>query len=218
MIALLEKLGAKKNHKLRVLLRSRRGNLVPSLVSRTVIVYAAALAPVAAQKPAEPVIAGTVASVGLRGGEDVAAFGSKGSAPGHFNLPHAIDIIDRQRRLYVADRQNGRVQIFDENGTFLDEWDNIVQPFHLIVTPDEHVWVSDGVTNTFVQYSSEGRLLSSWGTYQSLPDTFWGVHQFSVDSAGNLYVAEAFRGHAQKFTPRRGVDPALLIPRMQPPS
>ena len=93
-----------------------------------------------------------------------------------------------------------------------------MQPFHLIVTPDRHVWVSDGVTNKFLQYSPEGRLLSSWGTYGSLPGTFWGVHQFSVDSAGNLYVAEAFGGRAQKFTPRRGVDPALLIPRMQPPS
>jgi DNA-binding beta-propeller fold protein YncE len=150
-------------------------------------------------------------------GRFVKTWGTKGSGPGQFDLPHAIDI-DRQRRLYVADRQNGRVQIFDENGTFLDEWDNIVQPFHLIVTPDQHVWVSDGVTNKFLQFSPEGRLLSSWGTYGALPGTFWGVHQFSVDSAGNLYVAEAFGGRAQKFTPRKGVNPALLMPRMQPPS
>lgn len=147
----------------------------------------------------------------------VKAWGTKGSGPGQFNLPHAIDI-DRQRRLYIADRLNGRIQIFDENGKYLDEWDNIVQPFHLIVSPDQHVWVSDGVTNKFLQYSPEGRLLSSWGTYGSLPGAFWGVHQFSVDSAGNLYVAEAFGGRAQKFRPRKDVNPALLIPRMPPSS
>ena len=78
-------------------------------------------------------------------GKFVKTWGGKGGGPGQFNLPHSIDI-DRNRRLYVADRQNGRVQVFDEQGTFLDEWDNIVQPFHLIVSPDQHVWVSDGVT------------------------------------------------------------------------
>jgi len=151
-----------------------------------------------------------------RDGRFVKAWGTKGSGPGQFNLPHAIDI-DRQRRLYVADRLNGRVQIFDENGRYLDEWDNIVQPFHLIVSSDQHVWVSDGVTNKFLQYSPEGRLLSSWGTYGELPGAFWGVHQFSVDSAGNLYVAEAFGGRAQKFTPRPGVDASQLIPPARRP-
>jgi sugar lactone lactonase YvrE len=146
-----------------------------------------------------------------KAGKFVKTWGTKGNGPGQFNLPHAIDI-DRQRRLFVADRANGRVQIFDENGKYLDEWDNIREPFHLIVSPDQHVWVSDGATNKFLQYSPEGRLLSSWGTYGTFPGAFWGVHQFSVDSEGNLYTAEAFGGRAQKFSPRKGVDRALLIP------
>jgi sugar lactone lactonase YvrE len=147
-------------------------------------------------------------------GKFLKTWGGKGAGPGQFNLPHSIDI-DRNRRLYVADRQNGRVQIFDEQGTFLDEWDNIVQPFHLIVSPDQHVWVSDGVTNKFLQFTSAGRLVSSWGTYGSMPGALFGVHQFSVDSEGNVYVAEAFGGRAQKFVPRKGADKSLLMPPMK---
>ncbi len=146
-------------------------------------------------------------------GKFLMTWGSKGAGPGQFNLPHSIDI-DRARRLYIADRDNGRVQIFDEAGKYLDEWDHIRSPYHLIVSPDQHVWVSDGVTNKFLQYSPSGRLLSSWGTYGTFPGAFWGVHQFSVDSAGNLYIAETFGGRAQKFIPRKGVNPSLLIPPM----
>jgi DNA-binding beta-propeller fold protein YncE len=147
-------------------------------------------------------------------GKFIKTWGTKGTGPGQFNLPHSIDI-DRQRRLYVADRDNSRVQIFDEEGRYLDEWPDIRSPFHLVVSPDQHVWVSDGVTNKFLQYSPEGHLLSSWGTCGSAPGSFWGVHQFSVDPAGNLYVAEAFGGRAQKFVARKGVDASLLIPAMQ---
>jgi hypothetical protein len=147
-------------------------------------------------------------------GKFMKTWGTKGNGPGQFNLPHSIDI-DRQRRLYVADRDNGRIQIFDEEGRYLDQWAEIRSPFHLVVSPDQHVWVSDGMTNKFLQYSADGQLVSSWGTCGTFPGAFWGVHQFSVDSAGNLYVAEAFGGRAQKFVPRHGVDSSLLIPAMQ---
>jgi sugar lactone lactonase YvrE len=58
-----------------------------------------------------------------------------------------------------------------------------------------------------------GKLLSSWGTYGTFPGAFWG-DRFSVDSAGNLYVAETVGGRAQRFTPRTGADAAQLIPPM----
>jgi hypothetical protein len=73
------------------------------------------------------------------------------------------------------------------------------------------LWVADGVTNKFLKYDLKGRLLSSWGTYGSFPGAFWGVHQFAVDSDGNLYAAETFGGRTQKFMPRPGADPATLI-------
>ena len=43
------------------------------------------------------------------------------------------------------------------------------------------------------------------------PGAFWGVHQFSVDQEGNLYVAEVSTGRVQKFRPMKGADPTKLI-------
>ena len=145
-----------------------------------------------------------------RNGKFLMTWGTKGAGPGQFDLPHAIDI-DANRRVYVADRSNSRIQIFDENGKYLDQWDNIRSPYHILITADQHLWVADGVTNKFLEYDLNGKLLYSWGTYGTFPGAFWGVHQFSVDSDGNLYAAETFGGRTQKFRPRKGVDSSKLI-------
>jgi sugar lactone lactonase YvrE len=145
-----------------------------------------------------------------KSGKYLMTWGKKGSGPGEFNLPHAIDI-DANRRVYVADRSNSRVQIFDENGKYLSEWDHIRTPSHIMVTADQHLWVVDGLTNKFLKYDLDGKLLYSWGTYGSFPGAFWWVHQFSVDSDGNLYAAEAYGGRTQKFRPKKDADPATLI-------
>jgi hypothetical protein len=145
-----------------------------------------------------------------KNGKLLMQWGTKGTGPGQFDLPHAIDI-DADRRVYVADRSNSRIQIFDENGKFLDQWPNIRQPYHLVVTADQHVWISDGRTNKMLKYDRNGKLLYSWGTYGGFPGAFWGIHQFASDQAGNLYIAETFGARAQKFVPRRGADAAQLV-------
>ena len=117
-------------------------------------------------------------------------WGSKGTAEGQFQVVHSI-AVDRARRVYVADRANHRIQIFDQN--------------------DSRVWVADGVTNKFLKYSLNGALQYSWGTYGVFPGGVWGVHQFSVDSEGNVYAAEALGGRTQKFRPKIDADAVLLI-------
>ena len=81
---------------------------------------------------------------------------------------------------------------------------------------DQHLWVSDGVTNKILKYSLDGKLLSAWGTYGQFPGGLWGGHQISVDADGNLYVAEVFNGRAQKLRPKRGADPKALVGRPLP--
>jgi hypothetical protein len=142
-------------------------------------------------------------------------WGTAGSAPGQFNTPHAI-ATDKRRRVYVADRSNSRIQIFDENGKFLDQWPNISSPYTLRVSDDDRsVWVSSGTLNEFLQYDMNGKLLYHWGTQGTAPGDMWSVHQFSTDSEGNVYTAEVFGGRAQKFRPRPGADPAKLIRTQQ---
>jgi DNA-binding beta-propeller fold protein YncE len=145
-----------------------------------------------------------------KNGKYLMAWGKPGTGPGEFNLVHSVSI-DRQRKLYVADRTNSRIQIFDENGKYLDEWRNIRMPFHVEVSSDQNLWVSDGATMKFLKYDLKGKLLNSWGTFGQFPGGLWGIHQFSVDQEGNLYAADVYNGRVQKFRPKRGADPSRLI-------
>ena len=141
-----------------------------------------------------------------RNGKYLMTWGSKGSGPGQFNLPHSIDI-DAQRNVYVADRSNSRIQIFDENGKYLREWDNIRSPYHILITADQHLWVADGVTNKFLKYDLNGKLLYSWGTYGSFPGAFWGVHQFSVIRTATYTPRKRSADERRSSVPRRAPIP-----------
>jgi peptidylamidoglycolate lyase len=155
-----------------------------------------------------------------RNGKFLMAWGQPGNPPnetrpGYMNTVHAI-AIDKNRRVYVSDRSNSRVQVFDENGKFLDAWPNIRRPYAFLLTEDQHLWISDGITQKFTKFDPNGYLLYSWGTFGAFPGGFWGVHQFSTDSEGNLYTADVHVGRAQKFRPKPGANPAHLIGRYFP--
>ncbi|MBM3779544.1 MAG: 6-bladed beta-propeller [Acidimicrobiia bacterium] len=138
-------------------------------------------------------------------------FGSRGTGPGQFRTPHGL-AIDARGRLYIADRSNDRIQVFDANGTFLQEWPNIGMPNYVAISADQqHAWVADGRNNKILKYDLAGNLLDAWGTFGFGPGQIWCVHSFSTDSAGNFYTAEVFSGRAQKFRPKPGVDPARLV-------
>jgi len=148
-------------------------------------------------------------------GKFLLTWGQKGNEPnetrpGYMNTVHSI-AIDKQRRVYVADRANSRIQIFDENGKFLDVWPGVPRPYYIYMSDDQHLSISDGRTSKFTKFDLNGKLLSSWGTFGAMPGGFWGVHQFSVDSEGNLYTADVHVGRPQKFRPKPGVNPALLV-------
>ena len=100
-------------------------------------------------------------------GNYLMTWGEKGTPPnetrpGYMNTVHSV-AIDDNRRIYVADRANSRVQIFDENGTFLESWPGIVRPYYIYMSADQHLWVSDGRTQKFTKFDLSGNLLYSWG-------------------------------------------------------
>ncbi len=101
-------------------------------------------------------------------GECLMEWGRSGTGPDEFNLVHSVKL-DADRRVYVADRRNGRIQIFDEFGTLLDMWEGMAQPSHLLVTQDQTVWMSDPTLNRLLQYNLSGMLLTYWGTAGSFP-------------------------------------------------
>jgi sugar lactone lactonase YvrE len=154
-----------------------------------------------------------------KNGKFLMAWGEKGNPPnekrpGYFNNVHGIAIDPQTRQVFVNDRQNHRVQVFDENGKYLREWTFGVAPsdIHLIyIGADRMLWAFDRGTSKMLKYDLNGHFLYSWGTWGDFPGGFWGVHGMSVDQEGNLYVAEVDSGRAQKFRPRPGANPALLV-------
>lgn len=150
-----------------------------------------------------------------KNGKYLMSWGQRGNPPnetrpGYMNTVHAI-VVDAKRRVYVSDRANSRIQVFDEHGKFLDAWPNIKRPYALLLSRDQHLWISDGITQKFLKFDLTGKLLYSWGTFGAFPGGFWGVHQFHVDSEGSLYTADVHVGRPQKFRPKKGADPAKLI-------
>ncbi len=148
-------------------------------------------------------------------GKFILTWGQKGNEPtetrpGYMNTVHAI-AIDKNRRIYISDRANSRIQVFDENGKFLDAWPNIRRPYSVLLSEDQHLWVADGITQKFTKFDLNGKLLFSWGTFGAIPGGFWGVHQFHTDSEGNLYTADVHVGRPQKFRPKKGANPAHLV-------
>jgi DNA-binding beta-propeller fold protein YncE len=119
--------------------------------------------------------------------------------------------VDSQRRVYVADRANARVQVFDENGKFLAQWRNIRSPYSIHIDKDDAVWVGDGDTHKIVKYNTDGEFQYAWGTYGHWPGGLWSNHQLSVDQEGNLYIADVFFHRVQKFRPQAGAEAAKLV-------
>ncbi len=144
----------------------------------------------------------------------MAGEGGQETRPGYMNNVHGVAVDVETGRVFVNDRENHRIQIFDADGTYLSEWAIAVRPssLHLVqIGADRTLVTFDRNTHKMLKYDLEGRLLYSWGTVGDFPGTLWGVHGISTDQEGNLYVAEVDAGRFQKFRPRAGADPATLI-------
>ena len=152
-------------------------------------------------------------------GKYLTAWGQRGEAgketrPGYFNNVHGVAVDPKTRRVFVNDRGNKRAQVFDENGKFLHEWSFGRDPadIHLFhIFSDGYLWAADRGTSRMLKYDLEGNFMYSWGTWGDFPGGMWGVHGFSVDQEGNVYVAEVDNGGAQKYSPRKGANPAMMI-------
>jgi hypothetical protein len=148
-------------------------------------------------------------------------WGMKGTPPNetrpyYMNNVHGMALDAQTRHVFVNDRANHRIQVFDENGKFLYAFSMGQEPsdIHLIyIGADRTLWAFDRGTSKMLKYDLEGHFLYSFGTWGDFPGGFWGVHGFSVDQEGNFYVAEVDNGRVQKFKPRQSVNTAFLVSR-----
>lgn len=133
--------------------------------------------------------------------------------PGYFDAVHGVVYDPPTGRLFVTDRSDHRIEVFDRNGKFLYQWSTGKPsvPQVLYMSADRHIWVADGVTQKVIKYDLEGHYLYSWGSGGNWPGAMWNVHAMSVDQQGNLYLAEVNNGRAEKFAPRPGANPQFLV-------
>lgn len=145
-------------------------------------------------------------------------WGQKGVAPnekrpGYFNTVHGLAVDPAARRVYVNDRSNLRIQVFDENGRFLDQWGTGPDgsQIYFIYFSEGKLWAADSHTKRLIAWNSDGYLQYAFGGQGEWAGAMDGVHAISVDQEGSLYLAELFHGRAMKYRPRQGANPAYLI-------
>jgi sugar lactone lactonase YvrE len=150
-------------------------------------------------------------------GELLSEFGKCGKGDGEFDTVHGL-AVDKDGRIYVADRSNDRIQVFEEDGTWVATWPNIASPACVWVDESNAVWVCGRTTNRMLKYDTEGHLLYYWGTYGRTSGGFdegsggfERPHGMSVDRDGNFYVANFDGDVAGKFTPSPGADRTKLV-------
>ena len=143
-------------------------------------------------------------------GKFIKAWGTKGSADGQFDVVHAV-AIDNQNRIYVADRNNDRIQVFDEEGKHLATWPGLNFPNHIVITDNQDVWVADNQPVRMIKFNTKGERLYSWDLQGRGEGQFDELHQFSIDSQGNWYGADNLLGRSLKFTPKSAVDLNRLL-------
>ena len=137
-----------------------------------------------------------------RAGNFIKTWGHYGSGPGEFMLPHSV-VVDKVGRVYVGDRENARIQIFDSEGRFLRQWTGIGYPYGLQITPDQHVWMVDGGFDRVIELDPEGRILGALGSPGHEPGQFaWG-HFLAIRPDRMMFVADVLNWRFQTFAPTR---------------
>lgn len=135
-------------------------------------------------------------------------WGTKGSGPGQFEVPHGI-AVDQKGQVYVADRENDRVQIFDGSGHFISEWkgQHIGRPYDLRFASDGTVFIADGGTQPegppyrsgVAVLRPDGSVIERFGRWGNYDGQFEMAHAVAVARDGSVYIADITGKRVQKF-------------------
>ena len=149
-------------------------------------------------------------------GRHLLSWGAHGTDPGQFNLVHSI-AVDGAGRVYVADRENHRVQVFDDQGRYLDQWNNLHRPCGLHIEGNlvyigqlpTHLAVNADYPNLgacVTIHDPSGRRLARLGDQHpgEGPGQYTAPHGLAVDSQGDIYVGEvSWSAYGSRLDPPR---------------
>jgi DNA-binding beta-propeller fold protein YncE len=132
-------------------------------------------------------------------GNVLLGWGMKGDGPGQFNLPHSI-AIDGDL-VYVGDRENARIQIFDLNGRYFGEW-KLGHPYGLFITPDHSIYMSDAIAGRILKIARDGKVVGALNGPPPEKGRHFDPHSLAVDKDNSIFTAEVMPWRAQKFRPK----------------
>jgi len=148
-------------------------------------------------------------------GKFIKEFGRKGTAPGELDTPHAL-AMDSKGRLFVADRNNNRIQIFDQEGKFLDQWHQFSRPSGVFIDKNDVIYVADSESNASRKHGEWKRGIRIGSARDGkvtafIPDDNPSVDQgplsgtsgpegVAADADGNVYGAEVGQKGIKKYS------------------
>jgi tripartite motif-containing protein 71 len=139
--------------------------------------------------------------------ELVNRWGQGGNGDGQFARPHDLDFSPSEDKLYVLDRDNQRVQVFDKSGKFLFKWGQegnrdgqFKLPYGLDVDKEGNIWIADRTNNNIQKFDAQGNFVSRFGSNGSEPGQFDNLRGVVVDEALRyVYASDSNNHRIQKF-------------------
>jgi sugar lactone lactonase YvrE len=132
-----------------------------------------------------------------RNGTFIKSWGGKGKGPGQFEVAHGI-AIDANGRLWVADRENQRIQIFDQDGNYLKELKYAGLPCSLQIG-DRYIHMVNGFAGQVLRLDLDGKVLSATGKAGQGLGEFGEAHMIAVGAKGDIWVADTVNSTVHRF-------------------
>jgi DNA-binding beta-propeller fold protein YncE len=132
-----------------------------------------------------------------KNGTFIKTWGGKGTEPGKFEVAHGI-AIDAKDLLWVTDRENQRIQVFDQDGTFVREIKYAGLPCGLTIGPRE-IYMVNGFAGQLLRLDLEGKVLAATGKPGKDLGEFGEAHYVAVSPKGEIFVADTVKPALHKF-------------------
>jgi sugar lactone lactonase YvrE len=135
-----------------------------------------------------------------RDGNFIKSWGGKGNGPGQLNLPHSL-VFDAQGLLYIADRNNARIQVFDADGNYIRESQHPGTPCGLFMGADQHIWLAHGHVGQIMKLDLNGNVvgvMANAGTGK-IPGKYGEAHYIAVSPRDEVFVADTLNWRVQKY-------------------
>jgi DNA-binding beta-propeller fold protein YncE len=132
-----------------------------------------------------------------REGNFIKTWGGKGTGPGQFNVAHGI-AVDSHGLLWVADRENQRIQIFDADGNYIREIKVAGLPCAMEIGRD-YVYMVNGFAGQLVRMDLDGKILAVVGEKGTGLGEFGEAHFLAVSPKGDIYITDSENHNVQKF-------------------